>query len=503
MAAAALAGGWLAACAPAAPIPELPAPRAAAPLAPAPSAVVAETPDDTLRYKPPLVLAARGHPPPGVEEMTFANGMRALLIERHDLPLVVARVVVRRRERPSVPNLQHLIGPMLLETKSAGGQSLLTELWSLGVSRDSFIDDDSIQLELKAAAPVFAGALRRYLTTLAAPTISREALDEVRKNATTALRNREKRGQLSLRVRLARSIDEQLLPRDHRYSDFRDSTAADMDALKVADMQRYRDRELHPARVTVCVIGDATPAALREAIESATAAWRPASPSPANAAPGLARGVFLVEQPGEARADIAVVVPAPPMTTAQGLIGAMAVAQLSDAMEDWLKREVKTPWSEHSAESLVRGDTSLIRVAVEVDPEAIAPVVRGVLEVMERLGKGEISAEELASYRNFNLRWQEGLFKSNSEAVKSLALIPALGIAPDFLSRRYQATLTASQGDVVKLARDWFTRGEARVIAIGNVAAAKPELQKLGLGPVTLVPAGTGAGARTAPRKTQ
>lgn len=494
---AALAGGWLAACAPAAPTPELPAPRAAAPRAPAPDAVLAETPDDTLRYKPPLVLAARGHPPPRVEEITSSNGIRALLIERHDLPLVAARVVLRRRERPSVPDLQRLIAPTLLETASAGGKSLFTELWSLGVFRDYFTDDDSIQLEFEAAAPVFGEALRRYLTTLAAPTISKEALDEVRKNITTALRNREKRGPPPLRARLIRSIDEQLFPRDHRYSDFRDSTATDMDALKLADMQRYRDRELDPARVTVCVVGDVTPTALREAIEGATSAWKPASASPPNAAPGLARGVFLVEQPDETRADVAVVVPAPSITTAQGLIATMANAQLSDALRDWLKREVKTPWSEHSAESVVRGDASLIRVAVEVDPEAIVPVVRGILEIMERLGKGEISGEVFASHRNFSLRWQEALFKSNSEAVKSLAVIPSLGVAPDFLSRRYQAMLTTSQEDVVKLARDWLKRSEVRVVAIGNVAAAKPELQKLGLGPVTLVR----AGEQTAPRK--
>lgn len=520
--AAALAAGWLAACGPASPPPELPGPAAPAPIARAAAttgAPAAETPDEALRYKPPLVLAARSQPPPRVEAMTLSNGVRALLVERHDLPLVAARVVLRRRERPQLPRMAGLFGGILLDAAPAGDKSLGHKLWTLGAQRDFETDDDTLQIEIKAAAPVFGEALRKALTTLAAPVITQEALDEVRKQAREALHAQEPRGQAArpaLRTRLLRAADEQLFPRDHIYSDFRDLTVASVDALKLADMQRYRDREVAPERVTVCVTGDVTAAALREAIESAAPAWKSAAPPAAKPpSPGareaarptkLARGVFLVEEPGEARADVAVVLPAPPLSTAQGLIMEMAVAVLNGAMTEWLVREVKTPWSEGFVGSIQRADVSLLRLMVEVEPAAIAPVVRGALDVLARLGQGEITTEAFDDRRSSLLRWQEGLFKSNTDAARSLSVIPALGTAPDVWSRRYQAMLTASQEDVARLAKEWLTRSEARVVAIGNVTAAKPELEKLGLGPVTLrraAPKEPGASGPKTPRKSQ
>jgi zinc protease len=421
-----------------------------------------------------------------VVEVNLPNGLRALLIERHDLPFVVAHVLLRRRERPPIPGLETLLAEAILHAAPAGTASASEVITGLGGQRSFFVGSDAIQIEIKVAAPVFGDALRRLLAATAAPSLTQEGLDQVRKMETEEVRRRESRSPPSLRTRLLKAMDERLFPAGHRYADHREETVADLDKVTLADLRRAHRRAVSPATVAVCVAGDVTPAALREALAGA-ASW---SSPPGKAAPRaqatLARGVFLVDDPGEERADVALVVPGTALDSPGRDAGPILIQQLDQAMTQWMRREVKTPWKERQVVTGLRAEAYLLRLSVQVSPGAVAPTVRGLLDVMARLGQGEIAADQIVEQRRLELRWQDGRFQSDDSAADILSGVVLFGAGADFWSRRYQATLTAGPEDVIRVAKAWLTRSEVRVVAVGRVAEAKPELEKLGLGPVTL-----------------
>ncbi len=482
--------------APPAPVAVAPPPTPP-PIATAAVAAPVETPDDTFRYRPPSIEATAPWAPPPVAELRWPSGVRALLVEQHHLPLASVRVSLRRDERAPIPGLDAILVDLLADAPAAdGGPSLREALRSLGAQARFDLTRDALVVEVSAAAPVLGAAITATTAGVLHLAPRQDALDRARKTrvkdleAPGATRSTE-----STRARLMRAVNEQLLPPGHRYQE-PTPTAADFERIKLADVSRWYARLARPERLRLAVTGDLTAEALRATVGAALAEWKQPAPPPAKReALKLARGVFLVEEES-ARVELAVVLPAAPLTDPSGLLGPALNRALGRSVNDWMRKEVKGAWSNADINSGDRRDLPLVFIGVALQPEDVAEVVRGILDAMSRVAQGELADEDIAGSRRDNLRYLEGLHTTDTELTRWLGWHTDLEVPADTMRRLYDARLHAGRAEVLAAARAVFKRDEARVVVVGAAAGARDALAKLGLGPVTVVRAKKDAGAK-------
>ncbi len=471
----------LLACGTAPPSPAEPAqaPPPRSPPEPAPIAVApapAETPDETFRYRPPLVEALQAWTPPAVAEVRLPGGGRALLLERHGLPVVSIRVSLRLEERAAIPGLDAVVIETLLESPGPdGGPSARAALAAMGAQVAFDGEWDTVGIDLTVSASVAGEAIAAAIAGFRADP-KQEALDRVRTRLSAATERTASREKVDTpHTRSFRALVE-LLPADHRYREAA-ATPDDLRRPRLADVSRRRAQLASADRLRVAASGDLTQDALRAALETATRGWRSA-PGPAPRSK-LARGVILVESEGATTAQVIVALPE---LDARWALWPFLDRAVRDAVFPWMNREIKSAWRDGEVATFEIRDLDLAYVTVTVMPAEAARVAAGLLDLLDHAGQWDFPEETLASVRRSNVRWLEGFYASDAEVLRWLSWTVAMDLPADHRARIHDARLRAGPAEVLAAARTRFKREDARVIVGGAQPGGASVMGGLGLG---------------------
>src|SRR5207253_3092388 len=104
------------------------------------------TPDAPFRQKPPVATTKVSFAAPKIAEAKLKNGLRVLVVERHDLPLVAAQLVVSTGagDVEARPGTMSFLGTMLeLGTQKRSALQLSDDYEAIGARHDAWVDWDS------------------------------------------------------------------------------------------------------------------------------------------------------------------------------------------------------------------------------------------------------------------------------------------------------------------------------------------------------------------------
>ena len=153
----------LLACGPEAPPPVPPTamPTASAPPpAPEPPRI---TPDAPFRAQAPTPAGTIQFVAPKVEQLALKNGLRVLLVERHDLPIVSVRLVVTAGAgdvEATRPGVLSFLGAMLEQgTKKRSALQVSDDYEAIGAHHNAWFDWDSGGVTIKVLADKLGEAL--------------------------------------------------------------------------------------------------------------------------------------------------------------------------------------------------------------------------------------------------------------------------------------------------------------------------------------------------------
>jgi len=209
---------------------------------------------------------------PAFDTVTLPNGLTVYLMERHEVPLISVRAVVKAGavNDAAQPGLSNLTGDaLLLGTRSHGKTAI-----------DQAFDDRGARLAGGAGAEAsvvqanFARADATALLPLFAEIVQQPSFDDAE---LAKLRERKVNG-----LKQAKEAPRNVVGNYYRAMLFGDSpyaipaggTVASVAALKQADVQRYHQRYYRPDNAAVIVVGDFQAAEMRQQIESLFGAWK-------------------------------------------------------------------------------------------------------------------------------------------------------------------------------------------------------------------------------------
>ena len=234
------------------PVPVMPSPSPVLPPPPPPAVQPAtETPDAPFRQHAPAPDGKITFVAPKVVEATLKNGLRVLIVERHELPIVGLRLVVVSGAgdlEGARPGSLSFLGSMIEQgTKKRNALQISDDFEAIGAQHGAWFDWDSGGVSVKVLADKLDAALELMSDVALHPTFPDAELDRLRTRRITGIQAEKSNPGTVAQNALAPAI----FGRAHPYGHSLGGEEADAKKLTRAELASAYDRLFVPKNAAI------------------------------------------------------------------------------------------------------------------------------------------------------------------------------------------------------------------------------------------------------------
>ncbi|MFA9218033.1 MAG: M16 family metallopeptidase [Sphingomonadaceae bacterium] len=236
---------------------------------------------------------------PAFEHTTLPNGLTVYLMERHEVPLITVRAVVKAGavHDASQPGLSNLTGDALLLGSRQHSKAAIDAAFDFRGGRlaggagpeQSTVQANFARADAATLLPLFAELLQQ-------PSFDPAELAKLRDRKVNGL----KQGKEAPR-NVAANYYRAMLFGTAPYASPAGGTVSSLSALQAADVQGFHQRYYRPDNAALIVVGDFQPAEMRRQIETLFGGWQASGPAPQTPDYGKVQAskarVWLVNKP--------------------------------------------------------------------------------------------------------------------------------------------------------------------------------------------------------------
>ncbi len=452
---------------------------------PANVAVTTQAPVGQRAVLPPIA-ATIAPKVPLPTEMRLGNGLRLVVVERHDLPLVTAALVA-------------VGGGVLDPVGKAGTASLATDLLTkgtatrsatqialdaetLGSSIDTGIDRDGATLSMTVKSDQVAPALGIIADVAQHPAFASLEIERARGQAIDGVA-----ASLKSPGPLARLAVRRAVFGDGNYGEALSGTPVSLKAITRDDVAASYAQTWRPERAALVMVGDVTPDAARAEAERAFGGWHPApSATGVGSAPVPAvypaPRVIVIDLPDAGQAAVAVGRPAiarrdptyEPAEVANAVLGGGYSARLNEEIR------IKRGLSYGAGSQLAAGrDGGALTALVQTKNPSAPEVVGLITGEMRRLGTEPGPAPDELDARKATLIGDFGRETETTAGIAGLVGGYVLRGVPLPELQRYAASVQAVPATaVIAAAKRVVDPALATIVVVGDARQFADALRK-------------------------
>ncbi len=433
---------------------------------------------------------------PPFQRATLSNGLKLIVVERPELPVVGLRLVLDAgyaADQFGRPGTANLSMAMLDEgTRTRDSLQISEQLALLGASLSAGSSLDTSSINLSALADKLEPSLEIFADVLLNPVFPQKELDRLRKVYLAAL-GQEKTQPTSMALRV---VPKLLYGAGHAYAQplTGTGTEATLAALTREDLTRFHADWFRPNHATVIAVGPVTVASLTPQLERLLRTWQPGeipAKAIATVAPRPSRTLYLLDKPG---ADQSVIF-AGQLIPSRAAPDDLAIATMNDVLGGKFTarlnmnlREAKH-WS-YGAYSFTydaRGQRPLMAYAPVQSDKTSEAVTEIRNEFASIVGKRPATPDEVELVKRTNTLSLPGQWETGGAVVSSISDIVEFGLPDDYWNR-YAATIRGlTREQVNKAATDYLRPEDLIIVVVGDRQLIEPGLRRLGFEAIQLV----------------
>lgn len=428
---------------------------------------------------------------PPLQRATLSNGVKVMLAERHDVPVVTMSMSFDVGSLPDrnleSTGLSLAVGLGTLGTKRYSALQIADRLQELGAQISWNSDNETTRLVMRALNIRFDETLDLYSEILFNPTFPKDEWDRKRVLFRTAFEENKKlpRGKIAL-------ISSRLLYGDkHPYAAVLTPDIADK--LTVDDFRTFYSKWIRPDLATILIVGDTTLAEIVPKLESRFSAWKPVGPKPVKAElPPAVRPtkprVILVDQPGAATSLISVAETGPARNTpdfdvldvANTVLGGGFLSRLNMNL-----REAKG-WS-YGARSVLGSAPFIgelgVGTSVQTDrtADAMSEISR---EIRELATTRPPSVAEIQTAKNTMLLGMIAELQSPQGTASLYRDIERFGLPEDYWNTYVPRIEALTDAQIDAAAKKLYRPAELTWFVVGDLSKIESDIRKLRIGEV-------------------
>ena len=445
-------------------------------------------------------LPEAGQPPapkmPKLQRATLSNGLKVVLSERHETPLVEFALMVNSGYAADQGNIQgtaRLTMEMLDEgTKTRSSAQISEQLARLGAALNARAGIDNCYVNLSVLKSNLDPSLNLFADVILNPAFPET---DFRRQQKLLLANidQEKADPFMMALRVAPVL---VYGKGHAYGIplTGSGTEASINSITRDTLVKFHEAWFRPNNATLAIAGDTTLAEITPKLEKLFTGWKSA-PVPKKNITAVAHQekstVYLMDRPGAMQSIIVASHVAPPksdsddiaMETMNSALGGMFISRLNMNL-----REDKH-WS-YGAGSFMLG-TAAQRPFLAFAPVQTDKTKESVSEMLKELTMitrdKPLTAEELAMAQDNRTLTLAGSRETAGQVLQSMIEIVAFSLPDDYYDT-YAGKVRALTERDMKTAAEKLVHSDKLVwIVIGDRAKVEAGLKELNVGPVKVI----------------
>lgn len=422
---------------------------------------------------------------PRPTRLTLANGLPVYVVERHDLPIVSANLVIRSgaiHEASNEHGLAHMTAALLTKgTQRRTAQAIADEIDALGASLGAGADSDKSEVELNVLKGDLDKGLDLMGDVVSHPTFPAAELEKGKTLETAGLRSA-----LDDPGEVTGMSARQGLFGQSAYGRPLDGGLAAVSALQQSAVQRFYQTHYRPDNSFMVVVGDITPAEVKARFAKPFQDWKNPAGAPPKAVespkPTGWKGARLV--PMElTQANISVGFPSIkrnhpdyfPLVVATQILGGGYLSRLYKNVRE----EQGLAYSVH-ASNMLRLDSGVNVIGLQTKEESAAQALKTVLAQVDDMRKRPVSAGELAAVKRYFLGSFPRNLEANSDLANMVGAVVFYGLPADYFDRFVERIQAVTAKDVQRVMRKYYDPAHRLVTVVGRPAALEKVLAPYG-----------------------
>ncbi|HEX2831728.1 MAG TPA: pitrilysin family protein [Thermoanaerobaculia bacterium] len=257
---------------------------------------------------PPAPAAPRETKVPQPAEKTLDNGLRVIVVSKHNIPLVAARLMVKAggamdaKGRDGLASLTSTVLTTGTKTKSA--EQIARGVEALGAMMDADAGWDNSTIDLSVMSSNLPKAMEYMADVARNATFVKDEFERERAQAIDAL-------QVNLRQprTVAGAVASRLIFGDAPYGHTLEGTPQTLEAIKREDLVKFHAANYRPDNAVLVLAGDIKAEEAFKLAQSLFGSWKGSGPKPAAATasskPAKAR-VVVIDMPDAGQAAVSV-----------------------------------------------------------------------------------------------------------------------------------------------------------------------------------------------------
>ena len=457
---------------------------------------------EQLKYEPLRAVTL-----PHVDEFQLPNGMRVLLLESHDLPLIRATALVRTGnlfDPADKVGLATVTGDVLRSggTAEKTGDQIDEQLENLAASVESGIGESDGTVSFSCLKENTAEVMAVFKDVLAHPAFRQDKIDLVKQQLMGGItRRNDDPGDVA-----QREFDDTLYGRDNSYG--WSMEIAGVMKIQRADVQAFYKRYFFPANVILAVQGDFASANMEAQLQSLFADWTvtqpPVPPFPAvhfNYKPGTYLAVkedvtqtnFIMGQPGGELKD--------PDLAALEVMSNILGGGFNSRMFKRIRTQLGYVYGVNANWGVHYDHPGLFAINGSTKSSTTVQAIEAAKQEVDRIQREPVTAEELEGAKETVLNGFVFAFDTPAKTISRLARYYYFNYPSDFIFQYQKAVKAVTREDVLRVAKKYIDPSKFVVLAVGNPKDFGTPLDKLGskVTPLDLtipMPPGMGGGAQ-------
>lgn len=429
---------------------------------------------------------------PKVQRAALSNGLKIMLVEYHQLPIVQFNLVLQTGavvDPPGKAGLATLTLRMIDEgTKTRTALQIAEELDFIGAKLSTSTSYDGCFIGLQTLKEHLARAVEIYADIIRNSTFPPKEFERVRKDLLTALiQQRDQPAAVATKVFARRLFGE-----DHPYGRPSDGTESSVTKISVDDLKSFYDAYVRPNNATLLVVGAVKLSELLPIIERSLGSWESKQvpevniPVPAEKANA---GVYLVDKPQAAQSQIRVGHVGLPRSTPDYfpvLVMNTILGGGFNSRLNWNLREQKGyTYGTGSAFHFRKGAgpfTTMGGFRTNVTDSSVIEI----LKEIKRLKTEDIPEKDLRFAKDFLTRSVPRSFETPGQIAAQLSSLVLYGLPDNYFDTYIQNIESVTVADVKRVAEKYLQPESMLIAIVGDVAVIKSGLEKLGHGPIVV-----------------
>lgn len=441
------------------------------------------------RSAPPVL----GPPPalhlPPVTVRELANGLKLMIVERHDLPLASFVLVIpsgataNPADRAGAANL---VAAMLTEgTSTRTSLQIADQMAYLGISLNSSSGWDATTVDLSTPTAQLDSALALFADVVLRPSFPGAEFARVKQERLTALLQLKDQGPA-----IASLVYPALLyGKENPYGRSPVGTDASVEATTVADLSEFYGSHFAPNGATLIAVGDITPAELEPKINALFGHWARAT------VPGVSIGatqspaattIYLIDKPGAAQSSFRLGSVGPPRATPDYFPIIVMNTTLGGSFTSRLNQDLREDkgytYGAYSQFDMCKDGGPFTASAEVVSAKSDSALV----EFMKQLKaiRDTIPATELTKTKRYLQLELPSEFETVGQIARGLSNVALYGLPLDYYNQVVNDIGAVTQAEAQRVAEKYIDPSHLTVLIVGDRKTIEGPIKALNLGPL-------------------